>query len=147
MDRGRRDGRVATRGGRAFRREREVGGQVASVLAPNRKRCAETPRRERFSIGEVRGAGTGCDSRASRPDVDGDGREARPAAYSHQQECAFAVLRSPQYHPQKKACKLPNGSERMWHERADVGYESKACLIPPGWYLSTRRRSAPICHG
>jgi transposase len=44
----------------------------------------------------------------------------------------------------KKACKLPNGSEQMWHERADVGYESKACLIPPGWYLSTRRRSAPI---
>src|SRR3974377_2557971 len=110
MDRGRRDGRVATGGGRAFRREREFGGQVASVLAPTRERCAETPRRERFSIGEVRGAGTGCDYRASRPDVDGDGREARPAAYSHQQECAFAVLRSPQDNPQKTTRKRPHGS-------------------------------------
>src|SRR3974377_2593045 len=102
MDRGRRDGRVATGGGRAFRREREFGGQVASVLAPNRKRCAETPGRELFSMGEVRGAGTGCDYGASGPDVDGNGREARPAAYSHQQECAFAVLRRPTHNPQKK---------------------------------------------
>ena len=30
----------------------------------------------------------------------------------------------------------------MWREHADVGYESKACLIPPGWCLSTRLRSA-----
>jgi hypothetical protein len=29
-------------------------------------------------------------------------------------------------------------------EHADVGYESKACLIPPGWCFSTRRRSARI---
>src|SRR5579859_3621441 len=28
----------------------------------------------------------------------------------------------------KKACKRPSGSEQMWRERADVGYESKACL-------------------
>ncbi len=40
----------------------------------------------------------------------------------------------------KKACKLPNGSERMWRARADVGFESKACLILPGWCLSTKRR-------
>lgn len=26
----------------------------------------------------------------------------------------------------------------MSRERADVGCERKACLIPPGWYLSTR---------
>jgi hypothetical protein len=29
----------------------------------------------------------------------------------------------------------------MWSERADVGYESKACLTPLGWCLSTR-----LCH-
>ena len=31
--------------------------------------------------------------------------------------------------------------------RADVGFESKACLIPPGWCLSMRRRSAPTWCG
>jgi transposase len=35
----------------------------------------------------------------------------------------------------KKACKLPSGSEQMSRERADAGYESKACLIPPDWCL------------
>jgi transposase len=44
----------------------------------------------------------------------------------------------------KKACKPRNDSERTWLVCADVGYESKACLIPPGWCLSMRLRSAPI---
>jgi len=47
----------------------------------------------------------------------------------------------------KKACKLPNGSEQMWRRHADVGYESKVCLTPPGWCLSTRQRSAPTWRG
>ena len=47
----------------------------------------------------------------------------------------------------KKVCKLPNGSERMWREHADVGSESKVCLIPPGWCLSTRPRSAQTWRG
>jgi transposase len=47
----------------------------------------------------------------------------------------------------KKACKLPNGSEWMWREHADVGSESKVCLIPPGWCLSTRPRSAQTWRG
>src|SRR5271168_3740754 len=33
-------------------------------------------------------------------------------------------------------------TSRRSRERADVGCESKACLIPPGCCLSTRRRSA-----
>jgi len=44
--------------------------------------------------------------------------------------------------PLKKPCKLPNGSEQMWRAHAGVGYESKVFLIPPGWCLSTRLRSA-----
>ena len=43
----------------------------------------------------------------------------------------------------KKACKPRNDNERRWPARADAGYESKACLIPPGWCLSTRLRLAP----
>jgi hypothetical protein len=30
----------------------------------------------------------------------------------------------------------------MWRERAAAGYESKVCLILPGWCLSTRPPSA-----
>ena len=41
-----------------------------------------------------------------------------------------------------KCCKQPNGSEQMWRERAAAGYESKVCLILPGWCLSTRPPSA-----
>ena len=47
----------------------------------------------------------------------------------------------------KKACKLPNGSEQTSREHADVGYESKVFLIPPGWCLSTRLRSAQTWRG
>ena len=47
----------------------------------------------------------------------------------------------------KKACKLLNGSERTWREHADVGSESKGCLIRPGWCLSTRPRSAQTWRG
>src|ERR1700719_1522261 len=35
----------------------------------------------------------------------------------------------------------------MWRERADVGYESKACLIPPDLCFSTRLRLAPTLCG
>jgi transposase len=42
----------------------------------------------------------------------------------------------------KKACKPPSGSGQTSRERADAGSESKACLILPGWCLSTRLRSA-----
>ena len=45
---------------------------------------------------------------------------------------------------QKKACKPPSGSERMWPVRVDAGCGSKACLTPPGWYSSMRLRSPPI---
>ena len=42
----------------------------------------------------------------------------------------------------KSAAKQPTGSEQMWRERAAAGYESKVCLILPGWCLSTRPPSA-----
>ena len=35
----------------------------------------------------------------------------------------------------KKVCKQPNGSERMWRERAAAGYESKVCLILPAVFI------------
>ena len=35
-----------------------------------------------------------------------------------------------------------SSSEQMWRERAAAGYESKVCLILPGWCLSTRPPSA-----
>ena len=47
----------------------------------------------------------------------------------------------------KKACKPPNGSEQTWREPADVGCESKACLIPPAWCSSMRLRLARTWRG
>ena len=41
----------------------------------------------------------------------------------------------------KKACRQPNGSGRTWLGHAGAGSESKACLTPPIWSLSTRRQS------
>jgi hypothetical protein len=32
----------------------------------------------------------------------------------------------------------------MWLERAEVGSESKACLIPPDWCFSTKPLSLPL---
>ena len=55
---------------------------------------------------------------------------------------SLAFSRPTQHHAQKKCCKQPNGSEQMWRERAAAGYESKVCLILPGWCLSTRPPSA-----
>ena len=43
----------------------------------------------------------------------------------------------------KKHCKPLNGSAWTSPAHADVGFESKGCLIPPGWYFSTRLQSAP----
>jgi transposase len=47
----------------------------------------------------------------------------------------------------KKACKPPNGSEQTWPARGDAGCESKACLIPPVWCLSTKPPSVPTWCG
>ncbi len=42
----------------------------------------------------------------------------------------------------KKACTRQSRNEPMLLALADVGYESKACLTPLGWCLSTRPVSA-----
>jgi len=47
----------------------------------------------------------------------------------------------------KKACRQPNGSGRTWLGHGGVGSETKACLIPPIWSLSTRRPSVPTWCG
>src|SRR6516162_4357697 len=64
------------------------------------------------------------------------------ATDQNQPQLALAFSRPTQHHSQKKPCKQSNGSEQMWRERAASGYESKVCLILPGWCLSTRPPSA-----
>jgi len=51
------DRRVATRGRRTFRGERELGDKVAAELARQKGRHAQAARREHFSVGAVRGRG------------------------------------------------------------------------------------------
>src|SRR5262245_41271476 len=101
---------------------------MAAALARVPECSSKTARRKCFSAGGACGADIGCDCRASGPDTEGDGCEAAPVAHSNQQECAFAVFRAPRRHPQKKACKPPNGSERTWPARVDAGCGSRACL-------------------
>src|ERR1700681_769657 len=146
-DRSSGDGSVAARGGRTFRGEREFGDKVGAALARKQERFAETPRREHFPPGGARGADTGSDCRTVGPDFDGERCSAAQAADSNQPQLALAFSRSTRHHPQKKVCKLPNGTEQMWRRHADVGYESKVCLTPPGWCSSTRLRSAPTWRG
>src|SRR5271167_2633088 len=81
---------------------------------------------------------------AQRPDLDlgRNGCRTAQATDQNQPQLALAFSRPTQHHAQKKCCKQPNGSEQMWRERAAAGYESKVCLILPGWCLSTRPPSA-----
>jgi hypothetical protein len=47
----------------------------------------------------------------------------------------------------EKRCRPLNGSALTSPARAEVGFESKGCLTPPGWYFSTRPQSAPTWDG
>jgi len=40
----------------------------------------------------------------------------------------------------KKPCRQRSASAPMWRARADAGFASKAFLIQPAWYLSTKLR-------
>jgi hypothetical protein len=137
------DGGVAARGRGTLRREREFGDKVGPALARDWKRHTEAARRKRFSAGQVRAADFGGDCRTTRPDFGRDRCGAAQAADSYQPQLALAFSRSTRHYPQKKRCKPLNGSARTSPAHADVGFESKGCLIPPGWYFSTRLQSAP----
>lgn len=137
------DGGVAARGCGTVRREREFGDKMGAALARDWKRHRETARRKRFSAGQVRDTDFGGDCRTTRPDFGRDRCSASQAADSYQPQLALAFSRSTRHHFQKKHCKPLNGSARTSPARADVGFGSKACLIPPGWYLSTRPQSVP----
>src|SRR5258708_5402484 len=67
-----------------------------------------------------------------------------------------AVKWLPRWHERKSGVPKPRGGrvsplaefgEEMGRETADVGAESKACLLPPGWCLPTRPRSAQTWRG
>src|SRR5262245_57636448 len=57
---------------------------AVKALAGEWEHRDEAARRQRFSAGEVRSTGTGCDSRTSGPDVGGDSCRAAPTAQSNQ---------------------------------------------------------------
>src|SRR5204863_2839824 len=129
---------VAARSGRALRHQCEFGDQVGTALGREREHRAEATRRECLSVGSACEADIVPGRRTAGPDLDGDGGGAAQAADSNQQECAFAFFWPTRHHLQKKACRPKSDSEQTWLARADVGYESKACLIRPGCSSSTR---------
>src|SRR6478672_3619083 len=129
---------------RSVSRSRGVGGKVAAALVSAEERRPEAARRERFAAGRVRGRDFGSDRPTAGPDLGRNGCRTAQATDQNQPQLALAFSRPTQRHAQKKSCKQPNGSEQMWRERAAAGYESKVCLILPGWCLSTRPPSARI---
>ena len=106
------------------------------------QRRLEAARREHFAAGRVLGRDFGSDRPAAGPDLGRNGCRTAQATDQNQPQFALAFSRPTQHHSQKKPCKQPNGSEQMWRGRAAGGYESKVCLILPGWCLSTRPPSA-----
>ena len=132
-------------GSRAFRGQRGVGGKSGCSAGisgeeapPTKPRGGERFRRWKSSRSRF------LDLIAQRPDLTlvETVAELRKRLDQNQPQLALAFSRPTQHHAQKKCCKQPNGSEQMWRERAAAGYESKVCLILPGWCLSTRPPSA-----
>src|SRR5262245_64420464 len=120
---------------------------MGAALGRERECRAEATWGKCFSIGSACGTDLDPGRRATGPDFAGDGCGAAQATDSNQQECAFAFLWPTRYHLQKKACRPKSDSEQTWLARADVGFGNKACLIRPGWSLSTRLQSAPTWCG
>jgi hypothetical protein len=79
----------------------------------------------------------------TRPDFGRDRRGGAQAPDSDESKLAVAFSRPAPDHLQKKLCKQPNGSALTSRAHADIGFDSKAGLIPPDWYFSTKPRSAP----
>ena len=132
----------ASRREAAERFEVSVASAVAAAQVSAEERRPEAARRERFAVGRVRGRDFGSDRPTAGPDLGRNGCRTAQATDQNQPQLALAFSRPTQHHAQKKCCKQPNGSEQMWRERAAAGYESKVCLILPGWCLSTRPPSA-----
>src|SRR5262249_36034588 len=108
------------------------------ALARDWERGGEAARRKRIAVGEACCDDSGTHRRAARSDLEGDAGGTAEATDPNQPECSFAVFWATPHHLQKKACKPRSESGPMWPARGGVGYDSKACLIQPGWCLSTR---------
>ena len=65
------------------------------------------------------------------------------ATYPWKPQRAFALLRSPWHHLQKKACGRQSASAPTWLAHADVGFANKAGLTLLASCSSTKRQSRP----
>ena len=132
---------VATRGSRAFRGQRGVGGKVAAALVSAEERRPEAARRsvsplEEFAV-EI------LDLIAQRPDLTlvETVAELRKRRIKTSHRLALAIF-STDTTSRSKVLQARRTAASRWRERAAAGYESKVCLILPGWCLSTRPPSA-----
>src|SRR4029077_8850166 len=105
---------VATRGSRAFRGQRGVGGKMAAALVSAEERRPEAARREGFAVGRVRGRDFGSDRPTAGPDLGRNGCRTAQATDQNQPQLALAFSRPTQHHAQKKVLQA---AER---QRADV---------------------------
>src|SRR5688572_26161821 len=121
---------------------------MGAALERDQELRSEAAWRKHFSAGTACQAGACPGCRTTRPDAERDRCGTVEAKDSYQQECGLAVLPAARHHLQKKrVCGRPNNSAQTSPERAGAGYESRACLIRPGWCSSTRRQSPPTWCG
>src|SRR3974390_1109428 len=111
---------------------------MVSSLERDRERGSQTERREHLAARRVLGMAFDSGCQTTRFDPQGDPCRHGQTGNRRQSERAAAVLCSTPGKVKKKVCPRRSKREPMSLAPADVGYESKACLIPPGWGLLTR---------
>ena len=103
---------------------------------------AEAARQERFAVGRVRGRDFGSDRPTAGPDLGRNGCRTAQATDKTSRGSLWRFLDRHNIMLEKSAASSPTAASRCRRERATAGYESKVCLILPGWCLSTRPPSA-----
>ena len=131
---------------RAFRGQRGVGGKVmaAALVSSTWRSAAPKPRGGRsFAVGRVRGRDFGSDRPTAGPDLGRNGCRTAQATDQNQLAARSGVFSTDTTSRSKKcAASSRTAASRCGAKRAAAGYESKVCLILPGWCLSTRPPSA-----
>src|SRR3974390_1667863 len=103
---------------------------MVPTLERDRERGSQTERREHLAAGRTLGMAFDAGCQTTRFDPQGDPGRHGQTGNRRQPERAAAVLWSPKCQLKKKCCTGRRKSEPMSLAPADVGYESKDCLIP-----------------
>src|SRR6202035_3158346 len=132
---------VATRGSRAFRGQRGVGGKVAAALVSAEERRPEATRWESFAVGRVRGRDFGSDRPTAGPNLGRNGCRTAQATDQNQPQLALAFSRPTQHHAQKSAASSRTAASRCGASAPPLDTRARYALsCPAGVYRRDRRQ-------